>query len=242
MDKTDLPNASSDSPISTESPSPSSSPPSAPGAVSFEPIDNINPKTKGKIRIKGDLGLPKLNPLKKPGRRKGHIGNGSDAEAERIRQQAVVMHGLGVTEVSIAEQLGISRARVMTIIKDDLKTNKNGLRDLQQKALAEHFPHAKALAGRLIGLLDKGATLYDKFAGTPRYEQGPTLREVTYAYEAVAKHIVYPNPFDAPKTSLRSNFHINLKDPAALKELFAAMRGDKEVKTIEATLVKEEKP
>lgn len=123
------------------------------------------------------------------------------------------------------------------MINQEIRSNKDGLRDFQQQALLEHFPTAKALADRMLGLMGKGADLYDKFAGTPEYEQGPTLREVVYAYEKLAENVIYPKEEEFHEVR-RTTVNIDLKDPEAMKSLFAAMRGEPAQKVIE--LKKEE--
>jgi hypothetical protein len=147
---------------------------------------------------------------------------------------------MGINTISIGQQLGITQRRVEYIVSQDLKPNKNGLRDFQQRALAKHFPAAETLASKLLGLVDKGADHYQQFAGTAKYEQAPTLREIVYAFEKLAEHVVYPKQEEKRTEVKRTSLNIDLKDPTALKELFAAMRGDPPATTIEAEVIKKE--
>lgn len=175
---------------------------------------------RGGLEVRGDMGLPKLNQGRR-GRRKGLDAAGSQA----IRERVAVLRGMGVSTTSIAKQLGITTRRVEYILKDDLATNKNGLRDLQQATLAKHHPIANATADKMLKAMDKGVDLYEQFAGTPDYEQGPTLREVAYSYGMLAEHVLYPNHEEAPPP-VRTSVNIDLKDPEAVKALFAVMRGE----------------
>jgi hypothetical protein len=183
---------------------------------------------RGKTNIVGDLGLPKLN-QKRRGAPKGGASVSQD-----IRERVAALTGTGISKSSIANQLGISARRVQQIINGDLKHNKNGLRDIQQAVLAKHHPAGVKTLEKAYRAIDKGMDLYMELAGTEGYEKGPTLREVVAGADMLAERVVYPNTEEAPEIK-RTSLNIDLKDPAALRELFRIMRGEPEQKTIDVT-------
>jgi len=150
------------------------------------------------------------------------------------KEQACALKLAGVGDASIAQQLGVSTRHAKQMVQE---ARENGMMERQKAALEEHFHPAKDVATKMIKAMDKGANLYDKFAGTEDYARGPTLREVAYTYSILAENVLYPNPDHPPETT-RTRLNIDLKDPAAVRELFAIMRGD-EKPAIDVTPKKE---
>jgi hypothetical protein len=185
----------------------------------------FSPNSKGNVIIHGDLGLPKKPPRSLRNR----------LTSQATKEQAAALKLAGVGDASIAKQLGISTRHARALVQD---ARENGMMERQKAALEEHFHPAKEVAEKMIKAMDKGANLYDKFAGTEFYERGPTLREVAYTYSVLAEHVLYPNADHPPEVS-RTRLNIDLKDPAAVRELFAIMRGD-EKPAIDVTPAKKE--
>jgi|SRR5882672_1386700 len=187
----------------------------------------FRPARKGTTTIVGDLGLPKKH------------GRGDQKHGKAVKERIVALGATGINQGSIAKQLGISKRYAQRILSE---SRHNGLQERQRSAMEEHFAPAKEVAEKMIKAMDKGADLYDKFAGTEDYERGPTLREVAYTYHVLSENVLYPNVLRPPAEAGRTRLNIDLKDPAAVRELFAIMRGDEpKAKEIDVTPPKDEK-
>src|SRR6266481_5661751 len=154
-----------------------------------EPAPEPEPKRQSVKRLKTSLGF------------KAKTQCNSKHVAQARRRQVAILTGTGMSDREVGQALSppISPRRVQQIKKHFIKPNKEGLKDLQEKAIAKHFPQTEEVTGRALAMIDKGLSIYDEWADDPKMAHlAPRLHDVVAAYHRLGER-AYGGLYDKPE-------------------------------------------
>jgi hypothetical protein len=125
------------------------------------------------------------------------------------------MHGAGLSTERIASWLKMGEAAVKKVVSRKIKYNIDGLKDVWLQARESQAQLAVDTAHEALLAMKRGVEKPD----CPPHHAAAVWREINNALRYFAPEAVVEER--------KRVFSIDLKDPVAVRELFAAMRGDK---------------